>query len=454
MAGEQTIEFEGTQHVFPADFSQQDIQKALSTVPPPRPSIPPPALMSGQGMQESSAPKVADWGLSALPAAGGAIGGILGAGAGVATGPGAPAASPYGAVAGAALGGAAGRGAETALRRQIFPETPNLPSTIGENVKDMALQGALPQAVAEGAGQALAGGAKAVAENPAVQRWMARPLNRMLRPSLDAFEYGNNPGMALMKAEPPTLTGKYGMRDFINKTIDSTATTRDAAAQQLAQRGVTVDAQTPIRTVVNKAIANPTKYEEDSLVKTLGDIEERLTTQQGVGQVAGPNGQLLPVRVPRGYDQMPVDEAIKFRQYLDDAIGEFDPATTSRVKSTLQSIRGSVNEAIHGAAPQLKEADSQLQGLIAGRQAISTRIAHLESGTRETSAGKGMLGQIASHLHVPGSQTVPGAVAISKARQVLGFPGSTALGRGALRQIPRAATIPPPPSDESDQPQQ
>jgi hypothetical protein len=429
------VQYQGKYYVFPKGSSREDIEKHFKTDTPTATMSAKPSTFSSKGLK-SLGYQALDKFASSLPAIGGVAGGIAGGVAGESVG---PEGVPVGGVLGADLGGAAGKNIENRVREYAFGQPK--PANLREEVKSDFTAGG-EQATAEAGGQVLSRGARVLAESPAARRFAARPLNRMLRPDSSAFDYGTNPGASLLDAKPPAATGKYGMKNFIVKKIDDLSRARDAQVADLTSKGVTVDARTPIEKVINEHVRNPTEYEEGNLKRTLEDMEKTFLTRKGRGFVAGAGGKLNPVRVDRGMDKLPLNDAIEFRKYLDDRIGEFDPETNNRAKTALQAIRSNVNEAIHNAAPGIKSQDSQLSGLIEARRAMNKRIAHLESGTRETTAGKGALSRVTEKFHIPGTRSVPSSVTSSRLRRGLTqLPGGTPLRQAVTRQLPKLATV-------------
>lgn len=107
-----TVEFEGVQHQFPDDFTDQDISKALASLHPARPAATPAPPSSGLAPY--------------LPAAGALLGTI---GGGIVGG-------PPGGLLGATLGGTAGKFGEQALNGQPL----NFPQAAGEGNVQAALE--------------------------------------------------------------------------------------------------------------------------------------------------------------------------------------------------------------------------------------------------------------------------------------------------------------------------
>jgi hypothetical protein len=385
---------------------------------------------------ESRLHKFASGAAGYLPMIGATAGGTIAGGLGLPAGP-VDAAITAG---GAALGGAAGKSLENTARHYLGEEAPK---TLGASLASVGKEGVKQGAYDLTGSSLLAGAGKAVASK-AAERYVGRPLNRYLRPTEEMFDYGN-PGVELSKQNPPIISGKYGMRDFIRQRTADLTKARDAVVTKLTGNGQTVDLAAPIQRQLARANRLPTEFEDrgTGTRKALDDAWTQFTTAQGAPNqfIQGPGGAVTPYRPSRNFNRASLKDAIDFRKYLDTRIRSFDPTSTDPVKSALQSVRGAVNNSIHSTSPELAEYDKQLQGLINVDQALSKRIAHQEAGTREISAGKGVGTQIAERLHLPGTRSTPVASFAARSRRNLLTRGQNAMNsptqRVLIRSIPR-----------------
>lgn len=325
--------------------------------------------------------KGAEW----LPAIGGTVGGIAGGGP-----------TPSG-VAGAAAGGAAGKAGQRLIETAVYGKEPT-GQTPGQALKEIGVSGG-EQAVAQAVG---AGINKAVPVGGALDRWAARPVSRMLRQALPPTATDEvYPGMVLAK-EPglPMMTGRYGMKNFIRGRIDQLNRDLAQTSSKLTQAGRTVDLQRPIANALTELDKVPQEYDLSALSGKLANLEDTIATKRvPTGQFTTTStGRRIPVfqttpggvgqppqtvYMPRGLDQMTIDQAIQYRRELM----KLGKNSSGAVKDAISRIYSDVTDAIHQEAPELEPLDSRIHNLIYAHDAMQARVSHLETGMVERTAG-------------------------------------------------------------------
>lgn len=343
---------DGAVHSFPDDATPAEISDAMNS------AYPAPGAMAGSMARThggSIMERLRDFGLNALPAGGGLLGGAVGAGGGLLTSPVTGPAGPVaGAVEGASWGGAGGEALRQLVSRALGLRAPATPGAAASSIgAEGAKQGAMQLA-----GEGVAAGARAAA--PPLMRGALRVTGALQ----DRF-----PGVDFART---ALKNRLPVGGILGGIRGSTAARQavSASSAELGQKLATSPAWFTFADVMQPVLDRA----EEAAGRPLTSKESRAVLERAWAKLSeGPYSDLAPKFKPLEKFSAEDVQAMKKRaQDLADeayaASGRSKAITPSR--QYLMDLASGPQRALEWAIPGVSDQNANTQALIGTRRAI------------------------------------------------------------------------------------